>query len=215
MIRAFLGLALALTACAPPGDLRGSQDEAYEDPAIYQIAQVLEGTFSSARQARADSAYFDIRLRTIPIWPSRADGPWLYVEQAAAEAQDRPYRQRVYRIRQAGPGRYASEVYTLPGDPLGFAGAWQEAQPLGGLTPDSLTLRTGCTVFLQQTAPGVYAGGTEGTDCPSGLRGAAYATSAVTLRLERITSWDRGFDADGRQVWGAVAGPYVFDRIED
>ena len=39
---------------------------------------------------------------------------------------------------------------------------------------------------------------------------AAYATSEVVIIPGRIESWDRGFDADGNQVWGAASGPYVF-----
>jgi hypothetical protein len=28
-----------------------------------------------------------------------------------------------------------------------------------------------------------------------------------------LDSWDRGYDRDGKQVWGAVTGPYRFDRL--
>jgi hypothetical protein len=28
-----------------------------------------------------------------------------------------------------------------------------------------------------------------------------------------MISWDRGFDADGNQVWGAEGGGYVFHRM--
>jgi hypothetical protein len=27
-----------------------------------------------------------------------------------------------------------------------------------------------------------------------------------------MESWDRGYDVDDRQVWGARTGPYVFER---
>jgi hypothetical protein len=30
---------------------------------------------------------------------------------------------------------------------------------------------------------------------------------------DRIVSWDRGFDGDRRQVWGAEKGGYIFGRI--
>jgi hypothetical protein len=55
----------------------------------------MTGSFSSAEQAAADTNYFDIRLEIVPIWTTRADGHWLYVEQAAAGYLERPYRQRV------------------------------------------------------------------------------------------------------------------------
>jgi hypothetical protein len=30
-----------------------------------------------------------------------------------------------------------------------------------------------------------------------------------------IISWDRGFDKDDNQVWGAINGGYIFDKIEN
>jgi hypothetical protein len=36
------------------------------------------------------------------------------------------------------------------------------------------------------------------------------ATSEVVVSPGRIESWDRGFDAEGVQVWGAEKGAYVF-----
>jgi hypothetical protein len=172
----------------------------------------MAGSFSSAAQAAADTNCFDIRLEIVPVWGAREDGPWLYVEQAAAGHLERPYRQRVYHVIAGDSGEVVSEVFTIP-DPLRFAGAWRDEAPLAALAPDSLELREGCGVVLRRTEQGPFVGGTVGTGCASTLRGAAYATSEVELGPDRLTSWDRGFDADGNQVWGAVTGPYVFDRV--
>jgi hypothetical protein len=35
----------------------------------------------------------------------------------------------------------------------------------------------------------------------------------VVIDANGMTSWDRGFDAAGRQVWGSEAGGYRFERI--
>ena len=40
-------------------------------------------------------------------------------------------------------------------------------------------------------------------------RGLENAGAAVIV-AGRFHSWDRGFDASGKQVWGATAGPYEF-----
>ena len=32
----------------------------------------------------------------------------------------------------------------------------------------------------------------------------------VSMESGRIESWDQGFDANGKQVWGAEKGGYVF-----
>ncbi len=176
------------------------------------LAMYMTGSFSSLEQARADSDYLDIRLEAVPVWTDRKDGPWLYVEQALAERKRRPYRQRVYHLVERAGGALWSEVYSFE-DPLRFAGDWKKDEPLDGLTPDSLAIREGCAVVLRRTSGDTFEGATVDGECLSSLRGAAYATSEVTVRREQLTSWDRGFDGDGTQVWGATGGPYVFKRI--
>lgn len=181
----------------------------------------MSGSFTSRDQALADPEYFEIELRMAPIWPGRSDGPWLYVEQARADSGDRPYRQRVYRLgHQSGPGVpagvFISEVYTLP-EPVGrFTGAWadQSRAAFAGLSPRDLTLLEGCTVRLRwDPQRRVFTGGTDGTGCASTRQGAAYTTSQIELGEGLLTSWDRGFDAAGRQVWGAKSGGYRFVKV--
>ncbi len=211
-------LATLATGCqsSAPGD-REMAELGYSRAGPTDLAQLTDwmtGTFSSAGQAQADpNNYRDIRLRMVRIWPDRAGGPWLYVEQAAAAAPDRPYRQRVYRLALRDDGALESQVYELPGDPLRFAG-WHVAPTLfDALSPTDLAKKEGCTVVLRRRGDGVFVGGTQGRACPSSLHGAAYTTSEVTISPDRIVSWDRGFDTDGRQVWGATAGGYVFVKV--
>jgi hypothetical protein len=181
-----------------------------------RLVEWLTGSFSSAAQAAADSAYHDIRLEMVRIWPDRADGAWFYVEQAVADARDRPYRQRVYQVRQRDLSRFESVVYTLP-EPRRFVQVWRSPGKLdrafARLDPTDLELRGGCAIVLMKQDATCFRGSTSGRECRSSLRGADYATSEVTLTADRLISWDRGFDADGRQRWGAEKGPYVFDRI--
>jgi len=87
-------------------------------------------------------------------------------------------------------------------------------RPFDGLVPDSLSLKEGCAVLLKRVSDALFEGGTIGNGCTSDLRGASYATSEVTLTPDKLISWDRGFDAEGNQVWGATRGGYVFDRIK-
>lgn len=181
-----------------------------DDAQLQQLKSWMTGSFSSAEQAAADTNYFDIRLEMVPIWPERTDAFWLYVEQAAAWSLERPYRQRVYRLSRRDAETLESAVFELP-HPLRFAGAWQEKQPLAQLTPDSLTERTGCAILLE-FQDGAFVGSTTGQECTSELHGAAYATSEVRIEPTVLTSWDRGFDAAGKQVWGAETGPYIFRK---
>lgn len=208
-----LGLAglLAGSACAPASS-RGAGSPAASDEDLQRLAGWMTGFFSSAAQAAADSAYYDIRLVMTPIWSERSDGLWLYVEQAVAGREAQPYRQRVYRLRRVSAERLESAVFQLAA-PERFAGAWRTPQAFSALTPDSLAERAGCAILLEPRGRDEFAGSTVDRGCPSELRGASYATSEVVIRADRMVSWDRGFDAEGRQVWGAETGGYVFDKL--
>lgn len=175
---------------------------------VEELAAWMQGTYSSYAQSVSDTAYFNITLSMHPIWQSRTDGKWLYVEQAVAAMQYRPYRQRVYQLLEKGKNTFESRVYTLP-NPERFIGQWNNAGLFSQLTPDSLTLRDGCAITLRKKG-NAYTGQTNATTCPSDLRGAAYATSKVALTANTLNSWDQGFDNSGKQVWGATKGPYLF-----
>ena len=191
-----------------------AEEQSPEAGGCEMLVDLMTGSFSSAEQAAADTAYYDIRLEMVRIWPERSDAHWMYIEQAVANHTDAPYRQRVYRVTEVEPDLYRSEVFALP-TPEDFAGEWLSKDPLRDLTPDDLIPREGCAVYLRREECGEYVGSTIGQGCASTLSGAAYATSEVMVGPGRIESWDRGFDAEGKQVWGAEKGAYVFLRHEE
>lgn len=199
--RATIGLAIALV-------FLGVLPSAGSD--LEDLVTHMTGSFSSAAQALADpDNFWDIRLEMVPIWTHRDDGVWLYVEQAAAAKLDKPYRQRVYHVTQVEDDLFESAVFALP-DPEAMIGAWGDPARLDQIGPDDLKVRTGCSVFLRQQADGTYAGSTRDRECTSKLRGATYATSEISIESDRIVSWDRGFDAEDQQVWGAEKSGYIF-----
>jgi hypothetical protein len=171
----------------------------------------MTGSFSSQEQATLDSAFFDIRLEMVPIWPQREDGYWLYVEQAAAEYLDQPYRQRIYHLTALDDSSFASSVFELP-EPSRFAGQWRTPGIFSDLTPDSLIKREGCAIYLEKSGDTAFVGSTRETECLSDHRGARYATSEVVITETYLSSWDRGFDGSSNQVWGAVKGGYMFRK---
>ncbi|WP_395374954.1 chromophore lyase CpcT/CpeT [Marinicella sp. W31] len=199
----WLVVALLLTGCQKPklGD------------DFVQLIDWMQGSFSSQAQSQQHSDYFDIRLHMVKIWPQRKDGYWLYVEQAAADYLDKPYRQRIYHVYKHSeePLRYASAVYEIESAQT-FVGAYDDPQLFGQLQPQDLIERTGCTVILELQLDGSYFGSTPGKACLSDHQGATYATSIVRIDSDSIESWDQGFNAQDEQVWGAVKGPYIFVR---
>ncbi len=180
-----------------------------KDKDLEKLYKFLQGSYSSEKQAKADTAFFHITLQMFPIWQERKGEYWLYVEQA--RPPQKPYRQRIYRLAREN-GQLVSYIYTMS-NPLRFAGAHKDKNLLKNLTPDSLELKKGCEVILQKTSFG-FKGETKRQICPSELRKAKYATSEVILHKNKLLSWDRGFDQDDKQVWGAVKGGYLFDKLK-
>jgi len=183
---------------------------------LEHLANLMCGEFSSADQATLDPDYRDISLKIARIWPTSNDGIWLYVEQAVAAMADRPYRQRVYHLTTVPNTKiptFRSDVFTLPGDPRRFVGAWKDVSKLADVTPAGLTIREGCEVILTQSSPDSYTGSTIDRNCQSEFQKASYATSEVVINSQGMVSWDRGFDNDGKQVWGATNGGYKFVRL--
>ncbi|MBK9096529.1 MAG: chromophore lyase CpcT/CpeT [bacterium] len=181
----------------------------YSQRDVETLVDYMVGSFSSKEQAEKDSSYFNIEIEMVQIWEDRTDGPWIYIEQAASETKDQPYRQRVYQIKQRSDGKIESIVYSIP-NPLRFAGDYKKEFPLLRLTPDSLLIKAGCDVVLHRTDDGYFEGGSIDKNCKSDLRGASYATSEVMIDKDKMLTWDRGFDENGNQVWGATKGGYVF-----
>jgi len=199
-----LVLVLFLFSCKSAGPKKNAA------PDMATLKAFMTGSFNSAEQAAQDSAYYNISLHMYPIWEGK--GNWLYVEQALAVMQERPYRQRVYELEKTGEGAFISKVYELP-DAKAAIGKWKTPKWFDEMTPDDLTEKEGCGVNLAWEN-GIFKGATGEKTCQSSLRGASYATSKVTVYPEKIISWDQGWDDKGEQVWGAEKGGYVFIKLK-
>ena len=176
--------------------------------ALEQLAYTMAGSYTSAEQAQADTSYFEIELEMVRIWPKRRDGAWFYVEQATADSKAKPYRQRVYHVQEVNDSTFTSNILTIKGGELLY-GAFADPVRLERLNPDSLERLDGCAITLHRKG-NTYTGSTHDRDCPSKRGKAVYTTSEVVLSSDRMVSWDRGWDAEGKQAWGAEKGGYVF-----
>ncbi len=203
------------------------------NPDVATLSSYMSGTFSSGAQAKADTDFRDITLNVAEIWPALATSTvrWLYVEQAVADTPNQPYRQRVYKLSLQPDSTIRSDVYTLPAPVTQFIGGTRALTIFEKFTPEQLSLREGCSITLRratatQVAPevvavtppgwtrdGAFLGSTSGNNCPSELQGASYATSEAVITPQGLRTWDRGFDAAGKQVWGATKGGYEFARL--
>jgi hypothetical protein len=206
------GAAAVLTGC---GGMLGEKFYDYTPPTppdmpMLAVSKLLTGSFSSAAQAAADPDFRDLRLESVQIWPNRADGVWLYVEQSAA-GDPAPLRQRVHRFTRKDADSYVCDAYTLP-DAAAYAGAWSDPSRFAALAPEHLTPLTGCGMTLDKADDYTYKGGTNGKSCAGGLEGAAYATSEMTVTAMWLKIWERGYDKDDQQTQSSTKGPLIFTK---
>lgn len=203
-------LSLTLMACTGTKEIVSKTKSSDE---LIKVLDLMTGTFSSREQAQQDSAFFNINLVMYPIWKNDPSAKWLYVEQAVTANLSKPYRQRIYKLTRTTSGQIESSVFELP-DPAKYIHAWDTPQLFDQISASDLKVREGCSVFLQKKSNQHYAGATLPGKCISTLRGASYATSEVEVFSDRIVSWDRGWNDQKEQVWGAVKAGYVFMKIK-
>jgi hypothetical protein len=173
------------------------------------LYRYLLGRFDSSAQSMRDPTYFAISVVTCRVQVAELGEQVMYIEQARVGMA--PYRQRVYVIEPREPAstHAVSRVFEF-NRPQDFVGLCAEPSRYTIEAAD-LIERAGCAVEVTWMGDR-FVGGTVERRCESTLMGATYATSEVVIRADGFSSWDRGFNALGRQVWGATAGAYVFDR---
>ncbi len=206
------GAAAVLTGC---GGMLGEKFYDYTPPTppdmpMLAVSKLLTVSFSSAAQAAADPDFGDLRLESAQIWPARADGVWLYVEQTAA-GDPASLRQRIHRLTRKDDDSYVCDAYALP-DAAAYAGAWSDPSRFDALAPELLVPQTGCGVTLNKVDDYTYNGETGGKTCAGGFAGAAYTTSEVTVTAMWLKIWDRGYDKNDQQIQGSTKGPLVFTK---
>ncbi len=182
------------------------------NPSLDSLKSMMTGSFSSLEQSKMDSTYYNISLHMYPIW-IKSGKHYLYVEQALFDAQETPYRQRVYEIIQKENGMIESKVFSIENE-KDFVNKWSTPSFFDHFDDSILKERQGCSVFLEQIDLNHFEGSTKDQTCLSSLRGAAYASSVVVVKPNMISSWDQGFNLEGEQVWGAIEGPYIFKRLK-
>ncbi len=169
----------------------------------------MTGEFNNGEQVVTDTTFINIFQRMTPVMKNNPDGYWLYLEQSTADAQDKPYRQRVFHLSLANDTTILGKVYEVK-NPKQYIGGWKDEAKLATITIDSLADREGCELYIQKVDKEIFRGTTLDRKCPSALRGAIYSTTQIVIYPDRLVSWERGWDKNDVQVWGSVNGAYAF-----
>jgi CpeT/CpcT family (DUF1001) len=176
-----------------------------------QVVQHLEGILSTAARAAANPKVANVTMTTCRVQVANppAGSIYLYQEQAIVPSLTQPYRQRILEISPSP----ASQTIRSRSYKLADQAKWVNFCDRSNrqISPQDFPIIV-CAVFLKSTPEG-FSGTTEATGCPANVRGAVTIRNRIRLHPNGMDTWDRGFDAQGKQVWGAGAAPYQFLRL--
>lgn len=180
------------------------------------VAAYLEGVMTTNDQATNNPDFVGVQMTTCRVTISDAtmqtppDAIYLYQEQSLSTDLSEPYRQRFLQIVPGNNNRIDAHSYK-PEAPDQWIGLCAQSEEDGLPLVSAIALDTPvCTVSLRPAAIGGFVGSTPAGGCPANVRGALSITNVVVLHADGMDTWDRGFDADGNQVWGAEDIPYRY-----
>ncbi|RMF22631.1 MAG: chorismate mutase [Cyanobacteria bacterium J083] len=185
---------------------------------IQAVVNHLVGKMDTSRQAIANPQRANVQMTTCRVNVKDKDKQnsltqYLYQEQAIVGKLNQPYRQRFLAIT---PGKNPSEIISFsykPNNPAQWINFCQVPLPQRNLTTDLLG-ESVCRVILKPLI-NVYIGVTPPEGCPTTARGAVKITNRILLHAQGMDTWDRGFDKEGKLVFGAKDEAYQFRWLKD
>lgn len=180
------------------------------------LAQKLAGEFENHRQAREQPIWFvSLRLWYRPLPQKIAGNLALFGEQASVQSLDKPYRQRLAVIQSAGDR--LTVQYLAFKQPEKFQGAGVNPDKLKTLSSEDWEFLPGCDLTVTEQNGVFIAQPEPGKKCCFEYQG---KVCQVVLGFEvsdrQFKSFDRGVDREtGASTWGALMGPYLFDKCQD
>lgn len=172
------------------------------------VAQHLIGIMDTAAQAAQSTDIPSVRMITCTVTVEGTDGRFLYQEQALKRNLNQPYRQRFLRLSLSEDGETVESRTYKPKNPETWIGLCEQARNERIIGRDRIT-DANCSVYLVPWHD-LYIGHTQPGGCSADFRGAVRVTNTIVLHQAGMNTWDRGFNAQGEQVWGAESHPYQF-----
>lgn len=205
-----LGVAVILGGCVTqPDPMQGHAQK---------VVSYLTGVMETSAQAKAIPDAPSVRMTTCEVQLSstggsvqRSEGVFLYQEQALTRDLSKPYRQRILEIKPSVDRNSIESVSFKLINPKNWIGLCQE--PLSERVISSQEIQNAnCRVFLQPVGT-QYIGETQPGGCATNFKGAVKITNTIKLDQQGMETQDRGFDAKGKQVWGAENRSYQYKKI--
>ncbi|MFZ4641269.1 MAG: chromophore lyase CpcT/CpeT [Nodosilinea sp.] len=180
---------------------------------ISTLAAWMAADFSNQQQAFDNPPLFaHIRVCMRPLPLNLLVGVGFYLEQAYDFQLQRPYRARGMRLLVHND-HIRIENYTLKNPEL-FYGASRDGDRLAQLTSDQFEKTPGCDMIVRWTGHSFKGSVEPGQACMVERNGRlTYLDSEFEIDQHQFISWDRGRDPNTHEhIWGALAGPFHFQR---
>jgi len=179
---------------------------------VTKVADLLVGIMDTTQQAAAINKAPSVQMTTCKINALNSDrnSIYLYQEQALTRNIKKPYRQRFLQIKSTKKDNIVESISYKLKNPQNWQGLCDRHNRTIAISELGTLV---CNVYLKPLI-NVHIGKTKPGGCPTQFRGATTITNTIILYERGMDTWDRGFDRDGKQVWGAIARPYEFRRVD-
>ena len=202
--------------CLPQAGFAGDPSIPPLEQQVEEVATLLEGNMDTSAQALSNPKAPAVRMTTCRVTLVSSDEPGssktilLYQEQALLKDLTKPYRQRFLQLSVSPLSQTVRSLSFRPATPSIWTGLCTKPAGDRAVPPTGLGTPV-CSVLLKRSGDS-YIGTTPVDGCPVNFRGAVRMTNHIILHKAGMDTWDRGFDAVGKQVWGAQGESYQFRR---
>jgi hypothetical protein len=188
---------------------------------LMTLGNYLAGEFDNKEQSLAEPAWFvHLHLWHVPVALFTTDSITIFAEQANIVDLDKPYRQRIIRLRQmdGATPTFQAQYYAL-NNFSSLVGAGKNPSRLKNLTPEDLELLPGCVLLVEVKELPNNQLEFMGTPVPDRVCSFSYNGNIVQVSLgfevtqTALKTYDKGIDSEtGRATWGAILGPYHYQK---
>jgi CpeT protein len=179
---------------------------------VQEVVKHLTGIMDTTQQAATNPKAPSVRMTTCKVTVNtvktmRKPVIYLYQEQALTNKLEKPYRQRFLRISPSKNNTIESAGFK-PLNPEKLINLCNQPDTERTFKMEEIG-KSECSVFLKKQGND-YIGETQKGGCPSNYKGAVKITNKIILHSTGMDTFDRGYDANGKILWGAKNEPYQF-----
>lgn len=189
-------------------------------PDLITLAQQLAGCYDNRTQAIAEPIWYVPLIawwRPVPLFAE--DSFTFFLEQANINQVERPYRQRLVRLREQN-NQLQAQFYQFE-QPSEVLGAGQNPQLVQKILTAEIQVLTGCQLAIQRSGNQFSAFPSTDRPCeftfpePDGNRKIGQVKLGFVSGPDWVDSHDIGINPEtGKAIWGAMMGPYRFQLQE-